>query len=60
MDTDLDLAARSLGVLIEPSAAAGLAAIACHDLPGVILATVLTGKNATVPALDIRGRRGQS
>lgn len=37
------LAARALGVLIEPSAAAGLAAIACHDLPGTTLATVLTG-----------------
>jgi threonine dehydratase len=37
------LAARTLGVLIEPSAAAGLAAIACHDLPGATLATVLTG-----------------
>ena len=37
------LAARTLGVLIEPSAAAGLAAIACHDIPGAALATVLTG-----------------
>ena len=36
-------AARILGVLIEPSAAAGLAAIACHNLPGATLATVLTG-----------------
>jgi threonine dehydratase len=40
------LAARTLGVLVEPSAAAGLAAIACHDLPGTTLATVLTGKIA--------------
>lgn len=40
------LAARTLGVLIEPSAAAGLAAIACHDLPGAALATVLTGTGA--------------
>ena len=54
------LAARTLGVLIEPSAAAGLAAIACHDLRGAALATVLTGKSATLPALDIHGRRGQS
>jgi threonine dehydratase len=54
------LAARTLGVLIEPSAAAGLAAIACHDLPGATLATVLTGKSATLPALDIHGHRGQS
>jgi len=37
------LAARTLGLLIEPSAAAGLAAIATHDLPGRTLATVLTG-----------------
>jgi threonine dehydratase len=37
------LAAKTLGVLIEPSAAAGLAAIACHDLPGTVFATVLTG-----------------
>jgi threonine dehydratase len=37
------LAARTLGILIEPSAAAGLAAIACHNLPGATLATVLTG-----------------
>ena len=37
------LAARTLGMLIEPSAAAGLAAIATHDLPGHTLATVLTG-----------------
>lgn len=36
------LAARTLGLLIEPSAA-GLAAIAQHDLPGRTLATVLTG-----------------
>jgi threonine dehydratase len=54
------LAARTLGVLIEPSAAAGLAAITCHDLPGATLATVLTGKSAPLPALDIRGHRGQS
>lgn len=39
----MHLAARTLGVLIEPSAAAGLAAIACHNLPGATLATVLTG-----------------
>jgi threonine dehydratase len=39
------LAARTLGVLIEPSAAAGLAAIACHDLAGATLATVLTGSD---------------
>ncbi|MBO0809507.1 MAG: pyridoxal-phosphate dependent enzyme [Actinobacteria bacterium] len=45
------LAARTLGVLIEPSAAAGLAAIACHDVPGTTLATVLTGTDPGSPAL---------
>jgi threonine dehydratase len=39
----MGLAARSLGLFVEPSAAAGLAAIAGHDLPGEIIATVLTG-----------------
>jgi threonine dehydratase len=39
------LAANTLGVLLEPSGAAGLAAIAAHDLPGERLATVLTGSN---------------
>lgn len=43
------LAARTLGVLIEPSAAAGLAAIACHDVPGATLATVLTGTDPGSP-----------
>jgi threonine dehydratase len=38
---DLDL----LGLLLEPSGAAGLAAIQVHDLPGDRLATVLTGSN---------------
>jgi threonine dehydratase len=37
--------ARSTGILLEPSGAAGLAAIATHDLPGERLATVLTGSN---------------
>jgi threonine dehydratase len=36
-------AASILGVLTEPSAAAGLAAIACHERPGTALATVLAG-----------------
>jgi threonine dehydratase len=39
------VAANTLGVLLEPSGAAGLAAIAIHDLPGERLATVLTGSN---------------
>ena len=37
------LAAVTLGVLLEPSGAAGLAAVATHNLPGDRLATVLTG-----------------
>jgi threonine dehydratase len=39
------LAADTLGILLEPSGAAGLAAIATHDLPGERLATILTGSN---------------
>jgi threonine dehydratase len=39
------LAARTLGLLLEPSGAAGLAAIRVHGLPGQRLATVLTGSN---------------
>lgn len=41
----MDLAARTLGLLLEPSGAAGLAAIHVHSLPGARLATVLTGNN---------------
>lgn len=48
-DSDLldamQLAAQTLGLLLEPSAAAGLAAIRVCDLPGDRLATVLTGSN---------------
>ncbi|RZQ62972.1 threonine ammonia-lyase [Amycolatopsis suaedae] len=40
------LAADTLGVLLEPAGAAGLAAVAVHDLPGEVIATVLTGANA--------------
>lgn len=39
-----------LGVLPEPAGAAGLAAIATHNLPGEALATVITGANIS-PAL---------
>lgn len=39
------LAARTLGVLLEPAAATGLAALAVHDIPGTHVATVLTGSN---------------
>jgi threonine dehydratase len=37
------LAAETLGLLIEPSAAAGLAAVIEHDMPQGRVATVLTG-----------------
>lgn len=47
MRTALD----TLGVLAEPAGAAGLAAIATHDLPGEVLATVVTGANVS-PALS--------
>lgn len=40
----------TLGVLPEPAGAAGLAAIAAHDLPGTVLATAVTGANVS-PAL---------
>ena len=41
----MQLAAQTLGLLLEPSGAAGLAAIRVHDLPGDRLATILTGSN---------------
>ncbi len=48
-DSDLleamQLSVRTLGLLLEPSAAAGLAAIRVHNLPAERLATVLTGSN---------------
>lgn len=40
-----DLAARTLGVLLEPSGAAAIAALAVHDLPGETVAAILTGAN---------------
>ncbi|MBB4929658.1 threonine dehydratase [Lipingzhangella halophila] len=50
-DADMLAAMRTalatLGVLPEPAGAAGLAAIAKHDLPGDVLATVVTGANAS-------------
>jgi threonine dehydratase len=39
------LAAETLGLVLEPSGAAGLAALRNHDLPGHRVATVLTGSN---------------
>jgi threonine dehydratase len=41
----MTLAVETLGLLLEPSGAAGLAAIQVHDLAGDRLATVLTGSN---------------
>ncbi len=53
-DADMLAAMRTaldtLGVLPEPAGAAGLAAVATHDLPGEVLATVITGANVS-PAL---------
>lgn len=52
-DADMRAAMRTaletLGVLPEPAGAAGLAAIASHDFPGEVLATVITGANASAP-----------
>ncbi len=39
------LSASALGFILEPSGAAGLAAIRTHELPGERLATILTGSN---------------
>ncbi len=39
------LAALTLGLLLEPAGAAGLAAIRAHSIPGDRLATILTGSN---------------
>jgi threonine dehydratase len=39
------LAIATLGLILEPSGAAGLAAIQAHAIPGDQLATVLTGSN---------------
>lgn len=39
------LAATTLGLILEPSGAAGLAAIARHNPPGDLVATILTGSN---------------
>jgi threonine dehydratase len=39
------LSASALGFVLEPSGAAGLAAICRHELPGERLATILTGSN---------------
>ncbi|MGP4028254.1 threonine ammonia-lyase [Actinomadura sp. 3N407] len=41
----MEVAARTLGIVLEPAGAAGLAAIAEGSVPGDRLATVLTGAN---------------
>ncbi|MFG2020334.1 threonine ammonia-lyase [Actinomadura geliboluensis] len=41
----MELAARTLGIVLEPAGAAGLAAIAEGAVPGDRMATVLTGAN---------------
>ncbi|SHG10291.1 threonine ammonia-lyase [Streptoalloteichus hindustanus] len=41
----------TLGLLVEPAAASGLAAIRRHDIPGDRLATVLTGGNVSAQVL---------
>jgi threonine dehydratase len=50
------LAINTLGLLLEPSGAAGLAAIRAHDLPGSRLATVLTGSNVRPEHLRLIGQ----
>lgn len=45
-------AAFSLGVLPEPAGAASIAAIAEHDFPGEVIATVITGANASPSVLN--------
>ena len=50
------LAANTLGLLLEPSGAAGLAAIRAHDLPGSRIATVLTGSNLRPEHLRLIGQ----
>jgi threonine dehydratase len=54
------LAVDTLGLLLEPSAAAGLAAIRTHDVPGARLATVLTGSNARPEHLRAIGQEACS
>ena len=42
----IDLAARTLGALLEPSGSAGIAALVEHDPPGERVAVILTGSMA--------------
>jgi threonine dehydratase len=50
------LAADALGLLLEPSGAAGLAALRDHDLSGQRVTTVLTGSNVRPEHLRLLGR----
>ncbi len=52
------LAVSSLGVVLEPSGAAGLAAIQVHNLPGERLATILTGGNIHPEMFDMIMSKG--
>ncbi len=50
--TAMGQALRGFGVFLEPSGAAGLAALTEHDLPGERIAVVLTGGNARPGQLE--------
>jgi threonine dehydratase len=54
------LALSVLGLVLEPAGAAGLAAIARYDLPGDLLATVLTGSNVHADLLKTLMSEGES
>jgi threonine dehydratase len=53
----MHLAAETLGLLLEPAGAAGLAAIATRDIPGKVIATVLTGANADLDLYQLTRTR---
>lgn len=46
----MHLTAQTLGVLPEAAGAAGIAALMCHEIPGELVATVITGANADLAA----------
>lgn len=62
-DTELisamSLALTTLGLVLEPAGAAGLAAIRRYDLPGDLLATVLTGSNIRADHLRTLATKGE-
>lgn len=49
------LGAETLGVVPEPAGAAGLAALTRHEIPGDLVATVITGANADLSVLGMAG-----